>query len=148
VTQRKWDDDAVGVDAPPALGEVPQSQQQAVVDSLVVRDRQSDGEVVGSPRAAVEELEPELWPGDDPRHEGVVEDCQPGRFERRPADLGLHVGALLVPAPGPHDVAVADQLHAVPAEHVDRAAEQAVDDQEAAMVLGRLVRRRGVPFAG
>jgi len=42
---------------------------------------------------------------------------------------------------------VADELHTAPAEDVDRAAEEAVDDQEAAMVLGRLVRGRGVPLA-
>jgi hypothetical protein len=42
---------------------------------------------------------------------------------------------------------VPDHLNAVSAEHVDRAAEQAVDDQEAAVVLGRLVRRRRVPLA-
>jgi hypothetical protein len=43
---------------------------------------------------------------------------------------------------------VSDELHAAAAEDVDRAAEQTVDDQEAAMVLGRLVRGGGVPLAG
>jgi hypothetical protein len=43
---------------------------------------------------------------------------------------------------------MSDKLHAAAAKDVDRAAEQTVDDQEAAMVLGRLVRGRGVPVAG
>ena len=90
---------------------------------------------------------PSCGHGHDAQHEPVVEHGQPRRLEHLPADLGPHVRALLVPLPRPHHVAVADQLHAVAAEHVDVAAEQAVDDQEAAVVLGRLVRRRGVPLA-
>ena len=44
---------------------------------------------------------------------------------------GAHVRALVVPLPRPHHVAVADQLAAAPAEHVDRPAHEPVD------VLGR-----------
>ena len=45
------------VDAPPALGEVPERQQQPVVDTLVVRDRQRHGEAVRPAGAAIEQLE-------------------------------------------------------------------------------------------
>ena len=147
VAERERDDDAVGVDSAPAFGEVPEREQEAVADALVVRDRERYGEVVGAPRPAVEELEAELWPGDDALHEGVIEDGEAGRFERGPADLRSDVGALVVPAPRAHDVAVADELDAVAAQHVDGPGEQSVDDHEAVVVLGRLVRRGRVPDA-
>ena len=35
-------DNAVGVDAAPALGKVPQRQQEAIFDALMVSDRQGD----------------------------------------------------------------------------------------------------------
>jgi hypothetical protein len=147
LAERQRDDDAVAVDAAPALGEVPERQQQAVVDALVVRDRQRDREVVRPARAAVEQLEPELRPGDDAQHQAVVEHGQARWLEHLPADLGAHVRALIVPAPRPHHVALADELDAVAPEHVDRAAEQAVDDQEAAVVDRGVQCRDRVPLA-
>ena len=63
VTERQRDDDAVGVDAAPPLGEVPERQQQPIVDALMVRDREGHREMVGSPGAAVEQLQAELRPG-------------------------------------------------------------------------------------
>ena len=148
VTKRQRDDDAVGVDAAPPLGEMPERQEQPIVDTLMVGDRERHREVMGSSRPAVEQLQPELRPRDDAHDELVIEDSKPGRLEDHPADLRAHVGALVVPSPGAHHVAMSDELHAAPAEDVDRAAEQTVDDQEAAMVLGRLVRGRRVPLAG
>ena len=81
-------------------------------------------------------------------HEAVIEDGHPGRLEGRPPISARTPGALVVPSPGPHDVAVPDELHAAPAEHLDRAAEQAVDDQEPAGEPGRLVCGGRVPLPG
>jgi anti-sigma B factor antagonist len=146
----KWQrhDDSVAVDAAPALGEMPECQQEAIVDALMVRDRERDGEVVSPPGAPVEQLQPELRPGDDAEDEPVVEDGQPAWLEDRPPDLRPDVGTLVVPPPRTHDVAVPDELDAATAQHVDCAAEQTVDDQEAAMVGGRLERSRCVPLTG
>ena len=148
VAERERDDDAVRRDAAPALGEVPEREQEPVVDALVVRDRERDREVVGAARAAVEELDAELRPRHDPLHQPVVEHREPGRLQHDPADLGAHVRALVVPPPRPHHVAVAEQLAAAAAEHLDRPAQQPVDDQEAAMVRVGLQRGAGVPLAG
>ena len=60
--ERQRHDDAVGVHAAPALGQVPEHQQQPVVDALVVGDRERDGEMVRAPGAAVEQLDAELRP--------------------------------------------------------------------------------------
>jgi hypothetical protein len=46
VAERQGQDDAVGVHAAPALGEVPEREQQPVVDALMVGDGQRDGEMV------------------------------------------------------------------------------------------------------
>ncbi len=148
MVERERDDHAVRVHPAPALGQVPEHQQQPVVDALVVGDRERDGEVVGAPRAAVEQLDAELRPRDDPLHEPVVEHREPGGLEHHPADLGAHVRALVVPLPRPHHVAVADQLAAAPAEHVDGPAHEPVDDHEPAVVRVDLERRGGVPLAG
>ena len=107
-----------------------------------------DREVVRAARPAVEQLDADLGPGHEALDELVVEHRQARRLQDDPADLGVDVRALLVPAPRPHDVAMAEQLDATAAEHVDLAAEQAVHDEEAAVVDTRLDRRGGVPRAG
>src|SRR3954468_15268018 len=91
MAERQGQDDAVGVHATPALGEVPEGQQQPVVDALMVGDGQRDGEMVRAPRAAVEELEAELRPGHDADHQAMVEHGQARGLEHHPADLGLDV---------------------------------------------------------
>ena len=53
---------------------------------------------VRAPGAAVEQLQPELRPRARCADELVVEHRQARGLEHRPADLGAHVGALLVPA--------------------------------------------------
>jgi hypothetical protein len=148
MAERQGDDDAVGVDAAPSLGEVPQRQQQAIVDALMVRDRERDGEVVGAPGAAIEQLQAELRPGSDAHDEVVIEDGQSARLENRPSDLRPDVGALVVPFPRSHHIALPDELHAAPPQHLDGTTEQPVDDQEPAMVLRRLLRGRRVPLTG
>src|SRR5215210_656537 len=133
---------------PPALGEMPEREQQAVVDALVVRDRERDGEVVRAAGAAVEELDAERRPREDPLDEPVVEHGERRRLEHRPAHLGLDVRALRVPRPRPQHVAMAEQLDAAPPHDVDLARHQPLDDQEAAVVRVALERGLGVPDAG
>ena len=148
VAEREREHDAVRRDAAPALGQVPERQQEPVVDALVMGDRERDREVVRTARAAAEELDAELRERRDALDDAVVEHREPHRIEHVPADLGADVRARRVPRPGPHHVAVADQLDAAAPEHVDRAAEQAVDEQEALVVHVDLERLRRVPRAG
>ena len=124
VGERERHDDAVGMHPAPALGEVPERQQQPVIDALAVGDRERDGEGVGASSGSVEELDTELRQGRDPRHESLVQDRHARRLEHRPADLGVDVRALAIPAPGPQDVAVSEQLDALAADHVHVAGEQ------------------------
>ena len=63
MAERQRQDDPVRRHLAPALGEVPEREQQPVLDALVVGDRERDREVVRAPRAAVEELDAELRPG-------------------------------------------------------------------------------------
>jgi NAD(P)-dependent dehydrogenase (short-subunit alcohol dehydrogenase family) len=56
VVERQHHDDAVRRHSPPALGEVPQGQAEALVDALVMADRQGDGERVRTTDAAAEQL--------------------------------------------------------------------------------------------
>ena len=127
---------------------MPQREQQPVVDPMVMGDRERDREVVRSPRPAVEQLHAQRRPGHDPLHQPVIEHGHRGRLEHLPADLGLDVRALFVPRPRPQHVGRPDQLDAAPAQDVDLARQQAVDDEEAAVVRVLLERRRCVPDAG
>jgi hypothetical protein len=148
MAERERDDHAIGRDAAPALREVPEREEEAVVDALVVHDGERDREVVRAAGPTVEELHAQLGPGHDPLDEAVVEHRQAGRLEHHPADLRADVRAFVVPAPRPHDVAVAEQLAAAAAEDLDGPGEEALDDQEPAMVAVGLDRRGGVPLAG
>src|SRR5579875_2006580 len=80
---------------------------------------------------AVEELKSELRPRVHPHHQVMIEHRQAGGLEHDPADLRLHVGALLVPAPGADHVAGADQLDTPASQHLDLATDQAIDDEKA-----------------
>ena len=53
----------------------------------------------------------------------MIEHREPGGLEHDPADLRLHVGSLLVPAPGADHVTGADQLHAAAPQHLDLSAD-------------------------
>ncbi len=72
--------DAVGQNPTPAFGQMPKRQQQPVIDPLMVRDRQGDGERVGAPSPAVEELESELGPWGHAHHKAVIKHGQPRRL--------------------------------------------------------------------
>ena len=137
-----------GSHASPALGQVPEGQLQAVINALVVGDGKRDSEGVGPAGAAGEQLQPELGPWVHPRHEPVVQHRQTRWLEHVPPHLGLDMGAIGIPVPRPQHVADPEQLDARASEHIDLSGEQAVDDQEAAVVLVRLGRAQRVPLPG
>src|SRR4051794_29050042 len=147
VAQGQRDGDAVRAHASPALGEVPEREHEAVLDALVVRDGQRHREVVRPARPAREELHAELREGHHPLDQPVVQDGEIRRLEQAPAHLGADVRALLVPLPGSQDVAGTQQLHATPAEDLDLAGQEPVQEQEAAMVAVGLARSGDVPGA-
>ena len=64
----------------------------------------------------------------------VIEYGQSCWLQNDPSDLRLDVGARLIPAPWPNDVAGAKQFHAPTPKHVDLPTDQPVDDQEAPMM--------------
>jgi len=148
VGEGKVHHDAVATDPSPALGHVPQREQEPVIDPLVMGDGQRHRELVGAPDAPAEELDPELWPRHHAGHEAVVEHGQAGGLEDRPAHLRSDVRAVVVPAPWPQHVSGADQLDTAPAEHVDLAGEQAVHDQKSPVMDVGLHRRPGIPGPG
>ena len=110
--ERQRHGDALGQNPSPALGQVPEREQQPIIDSLMVSDRKRDRERVSPARPSVEKLQPELWPWGHPYDQVMIEYGQPCRLQDDPADLRLNVGSLLVPAPRPDHVAGAEQLHA------------------------------------
>ena len=145
--QRQSHSDALGSNTPPALGQVPEGQQQPIIDALVMGDCQGNRQRVCAPGGAAEELHAELRPRSYACHQTVVEHGQTRRLEHHPGHLGLDVGAVSVPAPGAHDIASTQQLDAPAPEHIDLPREQPVDDQEAVMMHVRLDRARDVPIA-
>jgi hypothetical protein len=56
VREREGYGDAVRQNPTPAFGQMPKRQQQPVSDPLMVSDRKGDGERVGAPSPAIEEL--------------------------------------------------------------------------------------------
>ena len=85
--ERQRHGDALGQDPPPALGQVPEREQQPIIDSLMVSDRKRDRERVSTASPSVEELQPELWPWGHPYDEVMIEYSQSCRLEDDPADL-------------------------------------------------------------
>ena len=73
VRKRERYGDAVRQNSTPAFGQMPQRQQQPVIDPLMVRDGQGDGQRVSAPSPAVEEFQPELRPGVHAHHKAVIE---------------------------------------------------------------------------
>jgi hypothetical protein len=147
VRERQRHGDALGQNSSPALRQVPEREQQSIVDSLMVGDRERHRERVRAARPAIEELQPELRPWVHPHDQAMIEYGEPRRFQHDPANLRLHVGALLIPAPRPDDVAGAEQFHAPTSQHFDLATDQPVDDQEASMMGVGLLCRGDVPIA-
>ena len=77
----------------------------------------------------------------------MVEYREFGVLEHDPAHLGVDVRAVLVPVPGSEHVAGTEQLDRPPAEHVDLAGEQTMDDEESAVVVIAIDCAGGVPLA-
>ena len=78
VRKRERYGDAVRQNSTPALGQMPERQQQPVIDPLMVSDRKGDRERVGAPSPPVEELQSKLRPRGHPHHEAVIEYGQAG----------------------------------------------------------------------
>ena len=76
---REWEryGDAVRQNPTPAFGQMPQRQQQPVIDPLMMSNGKGDGERVSAPRPAVEELQSKLRPGGHAHHKAVIEHSQP-----------------------------------------------------------------------
>lgn len=119
--QRQRDGDAFRNDPSPAFGQVPERQQQTVVNALMMGDRQGDGQRMRAPSASRKKLHTELGPGSHPADEAMIEDGQLRRLKYQPPDFGMNMRAVRVPSPRPQDVARAEQLDASPAEHLDLA---------------------------
>jgi hypothetical protein len=56
VRKRERYGDALWENSTPTFGQMPQRQQQPVIDPLMVSDRKRDGERVSAPSPAVEQL--------------------------------------------------------------------------------------------
>ena len=145
--QRQSHSDALRSNTSPALSQVPEGQQQPIIDARVMGDRQGNRQRVRTPGGAAEQLHAELRPRRYACHQTVVEHGQTRRLEHHPAHLGLDVGAVSVPTPGAHDIASTQQLDAPAPEYIDLPREQPVDDQEAVMMRVGLDRARDVPIA-
>ncbi len=78
VRKRERYGDAVRQHSTPAFGQMPERQQQPVIDPLMVSDRKGDGERVGAPSPPVEELQSKLRPGGHPHHKAMVKHGQAG----------------------------------------------------------------------
>jgi hypothetical protein len=146
---REWQrhGDALGQNSSPAFRQVPEREQQSIVDSLMMGDRQRDRERVCAARPAIEELQPELRPRVHPHHQVMIEHGEPRGFQHDPANLRLNVGALLIPAPWPDHVAGTEQFHTTTSQHFDLSTDEPVDDQEASMMGVGLLCRRDIPIA-
>jgi hypothetical protein len=146
---RQWQrhSDALGQNSSPALRQVPEREQQSIVDSLMVGDRQRHRERVRAARPAIEELQPELRPWVHPHDQVMIEHGEPRWFQHDPANLRLNVGALLIPAPRPDHVAGAEQFDTTTSQHLDLSTDEPVDDQEASMMRVGLLCRRDIPIA-
>ena len=91
VRQRQRHDDAVRHDTPPPLRQMPESQKETIVDTLVMGDRKRDRQVVGPAGTAGKELDAELGPRVHANDQPVVEHGKPRRLKNHPADLRVHV---------------------------------------------------------
>jgi hypothetical protein len=145
--ERQRDGDALRQNPPPPFRQVPEREQQPIVDSLMVSDRERDGERVSATRAAVEEFQSQLGPWIHPHDQVVVEYGQSCWLQHDPPDLRLDMRALLIPAPWPDHITGAQQFHATTSEYLDLPTDQPVDDQKPPMMRVELLGRRDVPIA-
>ena len=61
--ERQWHGDALGQNSSPALGQVPEREQQPIIDSLMVSDRKRDGERVSAARPRLKSSSPSCGHG-------------------------------------------------------------------------------------
>ena len=102
----------------PELGELPQAEEQALLDPHGVGDRGADGEPARPPQGAIGQGLEELRCLPGPHGEWLVEDSDRGRLEDRP---GLPRERCRVILPGAEQVAPPEKLQAAAAlGHQDR----------------------------
>jgi len=145
--ERQWHGDSIGQNASPAFGQVPERQQQPIIDPLMMSDRERNRERVSAARPSIEELQSKLRPWGHPHDQVMIEHGQPRWLQHDPANLRLDMGSLLIPAPWADHVAGAEQFHATTSQHFDLSTDQPVDNQEALMMGIELLRRSDVPIA-
>jgi len=74
--QRQSHSDALRSNTPPALSQVPEGQQQPIIDARVMGDRQGNRQRVRTPGGAAEQLHAELRPRRYACHQTLVEHGQ------------------------------------------------------------------------
>ena len=89
--QGQWYRNALRSDPSPAFGQVPQGQEQPVVDALVMGDRECDGQVMGPSGATGKEFHAQLRPRVHALDQAVIEDRETSRLEHGPSNLGMNV---------------------------------------------------------
>jgi hypothetical protein len=76
VRKRQRYGDAVRQNSTPAFGQMPEREQQPIIDPLMVSDGKGDGERVGAPSPSVEELQAKLRPRVHPNHKAMIKHGQ------------------------------------------------------------------------
>ncbi|CAA9521112.1 MAG: hypothetical protein AVDCRST_MAG30-3048, partial [uncultured Solirubrobacteraceae bacterium] len=131
VRQPQADPHALGGDAAPALGEVPEQREQPVVDAGEMGDGLQDHETVGPAGGAVDEAGDDLGPRRGGRDEPRAEQRDARRRQDGPVDGAAEqlvgVGVL----DRADEVARAEELGAGVVTHRRLADEQAAQDEEA-----------------
>jgi len=134
VRECEADDDPVAPDAAPALGEVPEEGEEALIDPRQLRDRPLERQRGGLPGRAGEQTRGDLRPRLQRPQQPRVEHGHAGRCADRPAQLGGNERAVVVAEP--RDVARAEEVGRDAAGHQDVADDRALGDQEAHGTVG------------
>ena len=144
VRQAQRDDDAVGRDAAPALGQAPQQRKQAVIHAREVRDRLHDDEPLRATGGPLDERGEDLRPLRGADRERLVDHRQAHGAERTPLH-GAREQDLRVPVlPGSEQVTRAEQLGTGVIADDRFSHEQPVEDEQANRVRpARECSRRG-----
>ena len=139
---------ALAVVIAPALGDVPEQDEQADVHADELADREVEQQRPRAGDRAAEERRDEVGPAADDRGEAAVEDGEPrGLDDVPPRARDERLG--VVGLPRVQQVARTEELGRRPVDHADVAQEEPVEDQqtEAAGGLVAVLAHR-VPLAG
>ena len=147
VGQPHRDQDAVGRDAAPALGQRPQRERQPVLEADELVDHQPHRQPALAARGAREERVDDRRVAHGRVEEALVEHGEAQRLQDRPARDERQVGVGAVGVPRAQDVAEAEDLGRGAAAEVEVAQQQAVDEQQAQRGAAGLQRRPPHPSA-